>query len=66
LPIIARKIVILNSQEAVPTLVNGEPVQLQVSADPVVNITADVAVVKHPDFVEKPSEYVSSMFRSYK
>jgi len=62
LTIIAKNIVILNKQEAVPSIRNNQTVKMKVSADPVVTITADVAVVKHPDFVNKSSDYTAHMF----
>ena len=66
MPIIAHNIVITNKQEAVPKIKHQEEVHLKVSAPPVVHITANVAVVQIPDFVEKPSDYVSSMFHLHK
>lgn len=60
--IIAKNIVILNKQEAVPSIRTNEPVKMKVSAAPVVRITANVAVVSHPDFVNKSSDYVTHMF----
>lgn len=66
MPIIAKNIVILNKQEAVPTLKSEEPVHLKVSAHPVVNISANVAIVQNPDVVQKPSDYVAHMFHSHK
>ena len=60
--IIAKNIVILNKQEAVPSINNNETIKMRVSADPVVKVSANVAVVKHPDFVEKHSDYIAHMF----
>lgn len=66
MPTIAHNIVITNKQEAVPQIKHEEEVHLKVSAHPVVHVSANVAVVQIPDFVEKPSDYVSSMFHLHK
>jgi hypothetical protein len=74
LTIIAKNIVIVGQQEAVPTLKHEQTTQVRVPPPPVVQVTptkativetpvANVAVAKLPDFIDKPSEYVSSMFR---
>ena len=64
--IIAHNIVITNKTESVPKIVHQDEVHLMVPARPVVTITANVAVVQHPDYVDKPSDYVSRMFHSHK
>jgi len=66
LTVIAHNIVITNKDEAVPKIVHQEEVHLMVPARPVVTITANVAIVQNPDYVEKPSDYVSRMFNSHK
>jgi len=63
---IAHNIVITNKQGVVPQIRHKEEVHLKVSARPVVHVSANVAVVQIPDFVEKPSDYVSSMFHLHK
>lgn len=49
--------------ETVRQLTTDEPVVVVISAPPVVKISSNVAVVQHPDFVEKGSDYVSHMFK---
>jgi hypothetical protein len=66
LAIIAKQIIILNKEKTVPTLKSDEPVHLKVSAPPVVKVSSNVAILQHPDVVNKPSAYVASMFHSYK
>ena len=57
--------VIENKKQPVPTIRHNDPVLISVTK-PRIIVKTTAAVAKHPDYVEKPSDYVSHMFRPQK